>query len=128
MVTVHDLTALPSRCTVQAPHSPTPHPNLVPVRARSSRKYHMSGISGSPSKLLSFWFTFSFIWYSSFESQVFLRVLPCLSALEATVPAGSGETNAGFAKLRRNCTPLAARRELRQQCFCARCVEKALEP
>ena len=49
MVTTHERTALPSTCTVQAPHSPTPQPNLVPVSASSSRRYHISGISGSPS-------------------------------------------------------------------------------
>src|SRR6516225_7027103 len=40
----------PSTWTVQAPHSATPHPNLVPVSPNSSRKYHSSGIDGSPSK------------------------------------------------------------------------------
>src|SRR3954470_11403003 len=42
-------TASPSRCTVQAPHSATPQPNFVPVSPSSSRRYHISGIVGSPS-------------------------------------------------------------------------------
>ena len=45
----HDLTAWPSTCTVQAPHSPAPQPNRVPVSRRSSRRYQSRGISGSPS-------------------------------------------------------------------------------
>src|SRR6185369_5716692 len=42
--------ASPSICTVQAPQSPLPQPYLVPVRCSSSRRYHNSGISGSPVK------------------------------------------------------------------------------
>src|SRR5690348_6033078 len=42
--------ALPSRCTVQAPHSAMPQPYLVPVRPSTSRRYHSSGICGSPLK------------------------------------------------------------------------------
>src|SRR5438045_1000240 len=41
--------AVPSMCTVHAPQSPMPQPNFVPVSSRPSRKYHRSGISGSPS-------------------------------------------------------------------------------
>src|SRR5580698_10755916 len=37
---------LPSTCTVQAPHSPAPHPNFVPVSSRVSRRTHSSGVSG----------------------------------------------------------------------------------
>src|SRR5262245_49353523 len=40
-------TALPSTCTVQAPHRPEPHPNFVPVSFRCSRNTHNSGVSGS---------------------------------------------------------------------------------
>src|SRR5262245_32521266 len=39
----------PSRCTVQAPHSAMPQPNLVPVRLRWSRSTHSSGTSASTS-------------------------------------------------------------------------------
>ena len=38
--------ALPSRCTVQAPHCAIPQPNLVPVSCSSSRNTHKSGVSG----------------------------------------------------------------------------------
>ena len=41
--------ALCGACTVQAPHSATPQPNLVPVKPSSSRRNHISGIDGSPS-------------------------------------------------------------------------------
>src|SRR5258708_35238819 len=41
--------AIPSRCTVQAPHKAMPHPNLVPVRPSESRITHKSGVDGSSS-------------------------------------------------------------------------------
>src|SRR6266849_636825 len=40
---------LPSRFTVQAPHSATPQPNFVPFMPRRSRKTHRSGMSGGAS-------------------------------------------------------------------------------
>jgi hypothetical protein len=40
---VLERTGLPSRCTVQAPHWPMPHPNLVPVSASTSCKAQRSG-------------------------------------------------------------------------------------
>jgi hypothetical protein len=43
-------TAWPSTCTVQAPHSETPQPNLVPVRPATSRKTYSSGMSSGTSK------------------------------------------------------------------------------
>ncbi len=43
--------ALPSRCTVQAPHSAMPQPNLVPCRPATSRIAHSSGIVGSASSV-----------------------------------------------------------------------------
>src|SRR3954468_10628668 len=39
--------ASPSRCTVQAPQTPTPQPYFVPVRPRRSRRIQRSGVSGS---------------------------------------------------------------------------------
>src|SRR5579864_5470908 len=36
----------PSTCTVQAPHSPAPQPNLVPVSSRVSRNTQSNGVSG----------------------------------------------------------------------------------
>src|SRR5262245_25314800 len=40
---------LPSMCTMQAPHSPVPQPNLVPVSLRPSRSTHNSGVAGGAS-------------------------------------------------------------------------------
>src|SRR3984893_12211663 len=37
-------------CTIQAPHSPVPHPNLVPVSLSSSRITHSSGVFGGASE------------------------------------------------------------------------------
>src|SRR4051794_39123864 len=49
--------ASPLRWTVHAPQSPIPQPNFVPVSSMPSRKYHNSGISGSP----SYWVVFPLI-------------------------------------------------------------------
>src|SRR5579863_10163364 len=49
----HERIAAPSRCTVQAPHSPAPHPNLVPVSAKVSRKTQSNGVSGGTLSFLS---------------------------------------------------------------------------
>jgi hypothetical protein len=45
--------AAPSRCTVQAPHSAAPQPNLVPVMFRLSRSAHRMGVDGSASTCVS---------------------------------------------------------------------------
>src|SRR5664279_1742940 len=50
----HDRMAAPFECTVQAPHKDMPQPNFVPVSSATSRKYHSSGMSGSPSNVFSF--------------------------------------------------------------------------
>src|SRR5688572_27485576 len=42
-------TACPSTCTVQAPQSAIPQPNLVPVSPTTSRRTQSSGISGATS-------------------------------------------------------------------------------
>ena len=47
----HERTALPSTWTVQAPHSPEPQPNLVPVNFRCSRTTQSTGVSGAASTL-----------------------------------------------------------------------------
>src|SRR6185369_15906114 len=54
MLVWQERTALPSTCTVQAPHRPDPQPNLVPVSFRCSRTTHSSGVSGSTSTLAAF--------------------------------------------------------------------------
>ena len=40
-------TGSPFRCTVQAPHSAMPQPNLVPFICSSPRSTHSRGVSGS---------------------------------------------------------------------------------
>lgn len=50
----HERIATPSRCTVQAPHNPLPHPYLVPVRFKTSRKTHSNGVFGSISSSTDF--------------------------------------------------------------------------
>src|SRR5262249_28169199 len=42
-----DRVATPSIRTVQAPHWPSPHPYLLPVKSRSSRNTHRRLLSGS---------------------------------------------------------------------------------
>src|SRR2546428_14131356 len=44
--------ALPSMCTVQAPHCAMPQPYLVPVRPTCSRIAHSRGVPGSTSTSL----------------------------------------------------------------------------
>src|SRR5882724_10500864 len=46
-----DRLGMPSRCTVQAPQSATPQPNLVPFMPSRSRKTHSRAMSGSASTL-----------------------------------------------------------------------------
>src|SRR5215831_8654162 len=48
---MQDRAATPSTCTVQAPQSATPQPNLVPVMPRTSRNTQSSGVSPSTSTL-----------------------------------------------------------------------------
>src|ERR1700676_2109842 len=42
----HDRVAVPSMCTVQAPHRAMPQPNFVPVIPSVSRRTHSSGMLG----------------------------------------------------------------------------------
>src|ERR1700751_6058047 len=44
---VHDFTALPSRCTTQAPHCEVSQPTWVPVRRRCSRRNCTSRVRGA---------------------------------------------------------------------------------
>jgi hypothetical protein len=46
---MHERTAAPSRYTVQAPHSPMPHPDSMPVKPRTSRSTDNRDKSGSTS-------------------------------------------------------------------------------
>src|SRR5437870_3148832 len=45
------LVGTPLRCTVQAPHLPTPQPYLVPTSSRWSRSTHSNGVSEATSTL-----------------------------------------------------------------------------
>src|SRR5690348_14427537 len=49
----HDRTAVPSRCTVQAPQRPAPQPNLVPVICKCSRMTQSKGVSSAASTCLA---------------------------------------------------------------------------
>src|SRR5262250_1153626 len=44
-----DRLGLPSKCTVQAPQSAAPQPNLVPFMPSRSRNTHSNGMSGGAS-------------------------------------------------------------------------------
>jgi hypothetical protein len=46
----HERTALPSRWTVQAQHSPAPQPNFVPVSLRCSRTIQRSSVWNRPQR------------------------------------------------------------------------------
>src|SRR5271166_896374 len=50
--------ASPPTITVQAPHSPTPHPYLGPLMFNTSRSTHRRGISGDTSIVVATLLTF----------------------------------------------------------------------
>src|ERR1700720_4559553 len=54
---VQDLTALPSRCTTQAPHCEVSQPTWVPVSRRFSRRNCTSSVLGSTLALTGLPFT-----------------------------------------------------------------------
>src|SRR3954466_283387 len=54
---VQAFTALPSRCTTQAPHWDVSHPTCVPVSRRPSRRYWTSKVRGSASAVTALPFT-----------------------------------------------------------------------
>src|SRR3954466_4979610 len=54
---VQAFTALPSRCTTQAPHWDVSHPTCVPVSRRPSRRYWTSNVRGSASAVTALPFT-----------------------------------------------------------------------
>src|ERR1700730_986367 len=53
----HERIAFPSKCTVHAPQSAIPQPNLVPVSPSDSRRAHNKGVDGSTSTWTAFPFT-----------------------------------------------------------------------
>src|SRR3954470_7342837 len=54
---VQDFTALPSRCTTQAPHCEVSHPTWVPVSLKFSRRNCTSSVRGSTLALTGLPFT-----------------------------------------------------------------------
>src|SRR5687767_13519607 len=56
---------------VQAPHCPTPQPNLVPTKSRLSRSTQSIGVSGATSTVRDWPFTLSvyFIAFDGFEAS-----------------------------------------------------------
>src|SRR5208282_4512780 len=68
--------AWPLMCTVQAPQSAIPQPNLVPVMFSVSRSTHSSGICGSVSTVLD----------SPFSVNVIAMVNPLASKISYTKP------------------------------------------
>src|SRR4030088_489292 len=48
-------------CTMQAPHSPVPQPNFVPVSLRSSRITHNNGVAGGASVVAGLPFTVNIV-------------------------------------------------------------------
>src|SRR5437867_1438834 len=72
----HDRRGMPSRFTVQAPHSAAPQPNFVPVMPSRSRKTQSRGISGGASTerrppLMVSVITGSAPWWSSHPPALF---------------------------------------------------------
>src|SRR5579872_4423125 len=51
---------LPSTCTVQAPHSDMPQPNLVPVMPSVSRRTQSNGMAGTASTVCGLPFKVNF--------------------------------------------------------------------
>src|SRR5580700_3249339 len=66
----HERTALPSRCTVQAPHMPAPQPYFVPVSLRCSRTTQSSGVSGPASTVASLLLTVKVIAITHSRMQI----------------------------------------------------------
>ena len=58
---IHDRVATPPMITVQAPHWPSPHPNLGPRNLRSFRRTYSRRVDGSTSTVCSVPFTFNVI-------------------------------------------------------------------
>src|SRR5262245_54544156 len=78
-------TALPSRCTVQAPHWAIPHPNLVPVIPSTSRNTQSKGISSGTST----------VFRTPFSVKVVDMGLPSLTRRRAGARTAAGEPTPG---------------------------------
>src|SRR6202030_2297666 len=69
----HERIALPSRCTVQAPHMPAPQPYFVPVSLRCSRTTESSGVAGPASTVAGLLLTVKVIVITHSRMQKGLR-------------------------------------------------------
>src|SRR6188472_2610926 len=87
---LQDREATPSMCTVQAPHWPMPHPYLVPLRSRTSRRTQSSGVSGATSTVVVLPLTFR-------VTAMTLSGSVDGEAIEIAVPARSDEVFLGAA-------------------------------
>src|SRR5579864_8698172 len=80
----HERIALPSMCTVHAPHNPAPQLNLVPVSSSVSRRTQSRGVSGETETFFSLpltrsvrsamfaqglWFERCPLWYSTLDKR-----------------------------------------------------------
>src|SRR2546429_1069223 len=81
-------TGRPSSCTVQAPHSAMPQPNLVPVRPITSRSTQSTGMSGGTSTVCCVPFTFRVI-------TAVRPAGPCSSRLPAGTEPARGRRREG---------------------------------
>src|SRR5262249_47348847 len=87
---VQDFTALPSRCTTQAPHCEVSQPTWVPVRRRFSRKYCTRRVRGSTSPVTALPFTVNATAVMAFSSKSFF-------APTRETGGGSGQSRGDFA-------------------------------
>src|SRR5712692_4017941 len=81
----HVRVGAPSMCIVQAPQSPTPQPNLLPVRPRCSRTTHNRGTSSGPSKSADIPLTENFTMLGSLSRRD-LQTLSVLASLPGLTP------------------------------------------
>src|SRR5262245_60964048 len=91
-------TAAPSRCMVQAPHTPMPQPNLLPVSRRCSRTTHSSATPTGQSNSAGAPLTKNFtgIWAHSLVVQLAAPVVPAHPTLEYGSPLSRGRRPGGF--------------------------------
>src|SRR5271166_2530698 len=84
----HERIAVPSTCTVQAPHNPAPHPNFVPVSSSVSRRTQRSGVSGETETFFSLPLT------RSVRSAMFTQGYGLNAADHGTQPRQKGKCQA----------------------------------
>src|SRR5712691_11466851 len=80
---VQDLTALPSRCTTQAPHCDVSQPTWVPVSRRFSRRNCTSKVRGSTLALTGLPFTIREILAIQHSLQPHCRIARAAQSLKS---------------------------------------------